>query len=235
MEAAWGTWVAAVSWVQALAARLVPSLVSSLLVLGLVPGLVSSVIATLAPLRHASNLGGPFNLCSLLSAVSLGPPEGATTHDFYGLDYLPSFLARREPRRVPAFHKSCVVAPSRGPRDTADSRLHRLKGPHRLEAWRSGAKEAIALETKPGTKPGTNNLEIKLGTKLATSARPQDTAACRPHAPLSKLHIWGLGGWGACGLHGPPLGGGAQKPAQPSKEACGEAAPKEPLRHAANN
>ena len=78
---AWGTRVA-VSWVQALAARLVPSLVSSLLVLGLVPGLVSSVIATLAPLRHASNLGGPFNLCSLLSAVSLGPPEGATTHDF---------------------------------------------------------------------------------------------------------------------------------------------------------
>ena len=77
---AWGTRVA-VSWVQALAARLVPSLVSSLLVLGLVPGLVSSVIATLAPLRHASNLGGPFNLCSLLSAVSLGPPEGATTHD----------------------------------------------------------------------------------------------------------------------------------------------------------
>ncbi len=70
---AWGTRVA-VSWVQALAARLVPSLVSSLLVLGLVPGLVSSVIATLAPLRHASNLGGPFNLCSLLSAVSLGPP-----------------------------------------------------------------------------------------------------------------------------------------------------------------
>ena len=96
-----------------------------------------------------------------------------------------------------AFPKSCVVAPSRGPRDTADSRLHRLKGPHRLEAWRSGAKEAIALETKPGTKPGTNNLEIKLGTKLATSARPQDTAACRPHAPLSKLHIWGWGGgWG---------------------------------------
>ena len=78
---AWGTRVA-VSWVQALAARLVPSLVSSLLVLGLVPGLVSSVIATLAPLRHASNLGGPFNLCSLLSAVSLGPPEGATTHDY---------------------------------------------------------------------------------------------------------------------------------------------------------
>ena len=77
---AWGTRVA-VSWVQALAARLVPSLVSSLLVLGLVPGLVSSVIATSAPLRHASNLGGHFNLRSLLSAVSLGPPEGATTHD----------------------------------------------------------------------------------------------------------------------------------------------------------
>ena len=33
------------------------------------------------PLRHASNLCGPFNLCSLLSAVSLGPLEGATTHD----------------------------------------------------------------------------------------------------------------------------------------------------------
>ena len=88
---AWGTRVA-VSWVQALAARLVPSLVSSLLVPGLVPGLVSSVIATLAPLRHASNLGGPFNLCSLLSAVSLGPPEGATTHDLQ----LP-----RSPRAVP--------------------------------------------------------------------------------------------------------------------------------------
>ena len=79
---AWGTRVA-VSWVQALAARLVPSLVSSLLVLGLVPGLVSSVIATLAPLRHASNLGGPFNLCSLLSAVSLAPLAGATTHESF--------------------------------------------------------------------------------------------------------------------------------------------------------
>ena len=33
-----------------------------------------------SPLRHASNPCGPFNLCSLLSAVSLGPPEGATTH-----------------------------------------------------------------------------------------------------------------------------------------------------------
>ena len=32
------------------------------------------------PLRHASNLGGPFRLRSLLPAVSLGPPEGATTH-----------------------------------------------------------------------------------------------------------------------------------------------------------
>ena len=76
---AWGT-RAAVSWGRALAARLVPSLVLSLLLIpGLVPGLVSSVVANLVPLRHASNLCGPFNLCSLLSAVSLGPPEGATT------------------------------------------------------------------------------------------------------------------------------------------------------------
>ena len=35
------------------------------------------------PLRHASNLGGPFRLRSLLPAVSLGPPEGATTHYLY--------------------------------------------------------------------------------------------------------------------------------------------------------
>ena len=70
-----------VSWGRVLAVSLVPSLVPSLLVPGLVPGsIVSSVVANLVPLRHASNLCGPFNLCSLLSAVSLGPPEGATTH-----------------------------------------------------------------------------------------------------------------------------------------------------------
>ena len=78
---AWGT-RAAVSWCRALV-PLVPSLVLSLLLIpGLVPGsIVSSVIAALAPLRHASNLCGPLNLCSLLSAVSLGPPERDTTHD----------------------------------------------------------------------------------------------------------------------------------------------------------
>ena len=69
---AWGT-RAAVFWGGALAASLVLSLLS-------VPGLVSNVIATVAPLRHASNLCGPFLLCSLQAAVSLGPPEGATTH-----------------------------------------------------------------------------------------------------------------------------------------------------------
>ena len=75
--------------------------------------------------------------------------------------------------------------PYRGASGTQQlARLHR-KGPHRLEAWRSGAKVATTLETTPETKPGTK----KLGTKLATSARPQNTAACRPHAPLSKLHI----------------------------------------------
>ena len=68
-----------VSWGRVLAVSLVPGLVPSLLVPGLVPGLVSSVVANLVPLRHASNLCGTFNLCSLLSAVSLGPPEGATT------------------------------------------------------------------------------------------------------------------------------------------------------------
>ena len=109
---AWGTRVA-VSWVQALAARLVPSLVSSLLVLGLVPGLVSSVIATLAPLRHASNLGGPFNLCSLLSAVSLGPPEGATTHDRQDLGPNVQYLNAIVPgvvMRVPAYLVPCLRA-----------------------------------------------------------------------------------------------------------------------------
>ena len=73
---AWGT-RAAVSWCRALV-PLVPSLVLSLLLVpGLVPGsIVSSVIAALAPLRHASNLCGPFNLCSLLSAVSLPHLKG---------------------------------------------------------------------------------------------------------------------------------------------------------------
>ena len=41
-------------------------------------------------------------------------------------------------------------------------------------------------------------------------------------------------GWGARGLGGPALRETAQKPAQPSKEAGGEATPKEPLRHASN-
>ena len=94
---------------------------------------------------------------------------------------------------------------------------------------------AITLETEPGNKPGTNKLESRLGT----GARPQGTATCRPHASISKLaHLGGAGGaggWGARGLDGPPLGDRAQKPAQPSKEACGEAAPKKPLRHASNN
>ena len=59
--------------------------------------------------------------------------------------------------------------------------------------------------------------------------------AC-PTLPLPNLHIWG--GWGlgaARGLDGPALRDRAQKPPNPSKEACGEAAPKEPLRHASNN
>ena len=34
----------------------------------------------LGPLRHASNLCGPLSLCNLQYVVSLGPPEGATTH-----------------------------------------------------------------------------------------------------------------------------------------------------------
>ena len=134
--------------------------------------------------------------------------------------------------------ESCVVAPSGGPRDTADSSLHRLKGPPRLEAWRSGAKVAITLETKPGTKPRTNTLETKRGTNLAASAWTQDTATRVPPASITKLAHLGLGGWGgwgARGLDGPALRDRAQKPPNPSKEACGEAAPKEPLRHASNN
>ena len=79
------------------------------------------------------------------------------------------------------------MAPSGGPRDTADSRLHRLKGPHRLEAWRSGAKAATTLETKPGTD---NKLRTKLGTKLAANAPPQNTAARVPHASI--FHSRGL-------------------------------------------
>ena len=49
---------------------------------------------------------------------------------------------------------------------------------------------------------------------------------------LAHLGGGGWGGWGARGLDGPALRDRAQKPANPSKEACGEAAPKEPLRHA---
>ena len=98
---------------------------------------------------------------------------------------------------------------------------------------------AITLETKPGTKPRTNKLETKLGTNLAASAWTQDTATRVPHASITKLaHLGaggGWGGWGARGLDGPALRDRAQKPVQPSKEAGGEAAPKEPLRHASNN
>ena len=65
LRGAWGR-QAAVSWGRALVASLVPSF----LVPGLVSGVVSIVVATLAPLRHASNLGGHFHLCSLLPAVS---------------------------------------------------------------------------------------------------------------------------------------------------------------------
>ena len=96
---------------------------------------------------------------------------------------------------------------------------------------------AITLETKPGTKPRTNKLETKLGTNLAASAWTQDTATHVPHASITKLtHLGagGAGGWGARGLDGPVLRDRAQKPPNPSKEACGEAAPKEPLRHASN-
>ena len=56
-----------------------------------------------------------------------------------------------------------------------------------MEAWRSGAKVAITLETKPGTKPRTNKLETKLGTNLAASAWTQDTATRVPHASITKL------------------------------------------------
>ena len=46
---------------------------------------------------------------------------------------------------------------------------------------------AITLETKPGTKPGTNKLETKLGTNQAASAWTQDTATRVPHASITKL------------------------------------------------
>ena len=61
----------------------VPSIGCQLIDSRLGSGLISSVIAILAPLRHASNLGGRFPLCNLLPAVSWGPPEGATTHHLY--------------------------------------------------------------------------------------------------------------------------------------------------------
>ena len=72
LRGAWGR-QAAVSWGRALVASLVPSLISRLLDPGLVPGLVPSAIASLAPLRHASNLCGPF-LCHRADSCVLGPP-----------------------------------------------------------------------------------------------------------------------------------------------------------------
>ena len=45
---------------------------------------------------------------------------------------------------------------------------------------------AITLETKPGTKPGTNKLETKLGTNPAANAWTQDTATRVPHASITK-------------------------------------------------
>ena len=52
------------------------------------------------PLRHASNLCGPFNLCSLLFAMSLGPPEGATTR-YRRLIRPPPPVGKQLQRRMP--------------------------------------------------------------------------------------------------------------------------------------
>ena len=80
---AWGT-RAFVFWGGVLSASLVPCLVLSLLS---VPGLVCNVIDTVAPLRHASNLCGPF-LRIVQIAVSLGPHEGATTHNTHDVNIM---------------------------------------------------------------------------------------------------------------------------------------------------
>ena len=124
-----------------------------------------------------------------------------------------------------------MVPRSGGPRDTADSRLHRLKGPPRLEAWRSGAKMAITLETKPGTKPETNKRETKLPTwqpllgpriqqpgcpALSKSNLHRDHRFCDDSSPrrdgrgvvlgAGGRQVGWLGGCGARGLDEPPLG-----------------------------
>ena len=41
------------------------------------------------------------------------------------------------------------MAPSGGPRDTTVSRWHREKGPHGLEAWRSGVQECTLAGAQP--------------------------------------------------------------------------------------
>ena len=61
---------------------------------------------------------------------------------------------------------------------------------------------AITLETKPGTKPGTNTLETKLVTNLAASARTQQTGETPlPHPSITQIaHVRAGGGLGqACG------------------------------------
>ena len=78
-----------------------------------------------------------------------------------------------------------------------------------MEAWRSGSLSESRT----------------LRTDCVTQTRNHSRNSHRCSIPQNCTFGLGAGGWGARGLHGPALGSAAQKPAQPSKEACGEAAP----------
>ena len=117
------------------------------------------------------------------------------------------------------------MAPSGGPRDTADSKLHRLKGPHRLEAWRSGVSKQLVPTTILQSNPGSSNprkflwascthgYALQISTERAAAdctspAEPEDSRE-RPRATSTeraaadcisprKSSFWGAGagGWG---------------------------------------
>ena len=143
--------------------------------------------------------------------------------------------------------------PFRGASETQQlARLHR-KGPHRLEAWRSGSlSKSRILHTLIPASPilqlfyarkrnshRCQNLSrapcwcdpcASHGFPAPPSASAGKRAGCSGSQTTasgicrSKLHVWGLGGWVLLGPMGLVVPWRVPKAVRPSKEACGGAA-----------
>ena len=108
------------------------------------------------------------------------------------------------------------------------------KGPHGLEAWRSGL---------------THNPQVRRAVQRSTTSRwarplwagsPKCTFGGGLGLGGCGLGGWGLGGWGlgAPGPDGPVVPQRSLWPARPDNGSCGCGLPREatgPLRHASNN